>query len=285
MDVDFYGNVLSELNRAKTEKTKVLEYHWKRFQAESNNDFFIHKNLKKFLETELSDYITAKITENQDVILGNDISLAKGLFVKYEIFKNIATEIISFLVEIEDFQKKLFEKKKFVVGYEYCITLGHINEDFYKNILQNTKQMEEWKTLGMIAENAEIDEEFLKNHPTLPLDTKFFTKEEKYKILENIENLSEATNGLLIKSENYQALNLLREQYKGKIKCVYIDPPYNTGSDGFAYKDNFFHSSWLSMMEDRLQLAREMMSDDGVIFVSIGEKENANLEKLMKRIF
>jgi adenine-specific DNA-methyltransferase len=78
-------------------------------------------------------------------------------------------------------------------------------------------------------------------------------------------------DGWLIKSENYQALNTILNKFAGKIKVIYIDPPYNTGSDEFLYEDKHRHSSWLAMMENRLSLARGLLSDDGVIFISIGD--------------
>jgi adenine-specific DNA-methyltransferase len=90
---------------------------------------------------------------------------------------------------------------------------------------------------------------------------------------------------VLIKSENFQALNLLLEKYRGKVKCIYIDPPYNTGSDEFLYKDRYQHSSWLSMMADRLALARETLRNDGVIFVSIDDNEVHNLRHLMDMVY
>jgi len=81
------------------------------------------------------------------------------------------------------------------------------------------------------------------------------------------------TDGLLIEDENFQALNLLQQRYREQVKCIYIDPPYNTGSDGFLYKDRYQHSSWLSMMEDRLRAGREALTEDGVMFASIDDRE------------
>ncbi|MEM5816221.1 MAG: site-specific DNA-methyltransferase, partial [Candidatus Aenigmatarchaeota archaeon] len=78
-------------------------------------------------------------------------------------------------------------------------------------------------------------------------------------------------DGLLIKSENWQALNLILNKYKGKVQTIYIDPPYNTGSDEFLYRDRYQHSSWLTMMENRLSLAKKLIREDGVIFISIGD--------------
>lgn len=122
------------------------------------------------------------------------------------------------------------------------------------------------------------------------------------------------TENLYIEGDNLEVLKLLQESYLGKIKMIYIDPPYNTGND-FVYKDNFardiqdelkesgqkdeynqrlvanpetagrYHSDWLSMMYPRLKLARNLLKDDGVIFISIDDNEVANLKKICDEIF
>lgn len=124
----------------------------------------------------------------------------------------------------------------------------------------------------------------------------------------------ETTENLYIEGDNLEVLKLLQESYLNKIKCIYIDPPYNTGKD-FIYKDNFtqdkeeyleesgqvdeygnrlfqnteyngrYHSDWLSMMYPRLKLARNLLSDDGVIFISIDDNEVHNLRKICDEIF
>jgi len=96
---------------------------------------------------------------------------------------------------------------------------------------------------------------------------------------------SEEVMGELYYSDNYQALRFMQDEYTNKIQCIYIDPPYNTGNDGFVYKDSYQSASWLSMMQDRLGEAKQLMSDDGVIFTSIDDNEITNLESLQKSIF
>src|SRR5690606_31491630 len=141
-----------------------------------------------------------------------------------------------FLAQIEDFQKKLWLKKKFVISTNYCITLDRIPEKYYPEIVANQAQLDEWKDLfDVVIPNG--SEESLRNEPYLVLDTKFFSEAFKDKLLAEFDNLDEETNGLLINSENFQALNLMQEKYQEKIKTVYIDPPYNTDGDGFCYKD------------------------------------------------
>lgn len=103
-----------------------------------------------------------------------------------------------------------------------------------------------------------------------------------------------AKNGknFLIEGDNYASLKLLEKTHKGKIDLIYIDPPYNTGNKDFIYNDSFvtyddgyFHSKWLSFIEKRLKLAKDLLKDDGLIFVSIDDNEQANLKLLMDKIF
>ena len=89
----------------------------------------------------------------------------------------------------------------------------------------------------------------------------------------------------LIKGENLKVLKSLLPYYKEKVKLIYIDPPYNTGGDGFKYNDNFNHSTWLTFMKNRLEIARELLADDGVIFVQIDDNEQAYLKVLMDEVF
>ena len=124
----------------------------------------------------------------------------------------------------------------------------------------------------------------------------------------------DTTENLYIEGDNFEVLKILQESYLGKIKMIYIDPPYNTGND-FIYKDDFkkskeeyeeelgvededggklfrntdsngrFHSDWLSMMYERLLVARDLLRDDGVIFISIDDNEVHNLRKICDEVF
>lgn len=132
-------------------------------------------------------------------------------------------------------------------------------------------------------------------------------------IAENAKEENKNSENLYIVGDNLDALKHLLGSYAGKIKCIYIDPPYNTGSDGFVYPDNFSfnakeladtigieeeeaeriinlkgkssHSAWLTFMYPRLILARELLSDDGVIFISIDDNEQANLKMACDEVF
>lgn len=105
--------------------------------------------------------------------------------------------------------------------------------------------------------------------------------------LNNKRGLSEdtITDNLIIKGNNLLALHSLKKEFTEKVKLIYIDPPYNTGNDGFKYNDNFNHSTWLTFMKNRLEVARELLRDDGVIFVQCDDNEQAYLKVLMDEVF
>ncbi|MEK7785420.1 MAG: site-specific DNA-methyltransferase, partial [Chloroflexota bacterium] len=130
---------------------------------------------------------------------------------------------------------------------------------------------------------------FLSEHPTLTVDTALYDADFKDALLAALSDrdggLAGQMDGLLIHGENFQALTLLQEAYREKVKCIYIDPPYNTGNDGFVYKDAYQHSTWLAMMEDRIRSAREMLTEDGAIAVSMDDHESDRVRLMMDEVF
>ena len=124
-----------------------------------------------------------------------------------------------------------------------------------------------------------LDKKALKNF------TRYTAKgEEKVKEIKRDEDGTIKEN-LLIKGNNLLALHSLKEQFAGKVKLIYIDPPYNTGNDGFVYNDRFNHSTWLTFMKNRLEVAKEFLREDGVIFVQCDDTEQAYLKVMMDQIF
>lgn len=269
-------------------------YHIGRFTAKNTNDYFIHKNLKKFLSEQLNYFIKSEVLDAD--ILENDKFLDKHI-TRAKTVREIGESIIDFLAQIEDFQKKLWEKKKFVLKTEYVITLDRIKkwtgEKFLKEVVEivikNKSQLNEWKELGF--ENIEEEEDLIEKGEIkkLPIDTKYFENEFKLNILEKItenNNLNDILDGVLIKSENWQALNTISNQYREKIQTIYIDPPFNLGTNAdFLYNVNYKDSSWISILENRLNLARILMSDRGSIFVRCDYNGNMYVRLLMNNIF
>lgn len=115
---------------------------------------------------------------------------------------------------------------------------------------------------------------------------KVFTGAKRYTVdgIEDITEFSEDDN-LVVKGNNLLVIASLLKHYEGKVKCIYIDPPYNTGNDGFRYNDNFNHSSWLLFMKNRLQLAHRLLRNDGSIFVQCDDFEDSYLKVLMDEVF
>ena len=281
------GKKIKALFKKENDRT-ILDKNLYKFTTSNKSDYFIHKNLKQFLMRELDFYIKNEVLGLEDIKKLGRENLDRYL-LEAKVVHDISLTIIEFLSQIENLQKKLWEKKKFVIKTDYVITLGKIREfcgqEFLKNILdkiaKNEGQVKEWKELL----NVEVkNSKNLLKYDTLPIDTRYFDEEFKLKLLEAItgkHNLDEVLDGLLIKGENFHALDLMSQKYAESIKCVYIDPPYNTGSDEFIYKDNYQHSSWLTMMPDRLFLARKLLREDGVIHVSIDDNEVHSLRTVM----
>jgi adenine-specific DNA-methyltransferase len=277
----------------------VLENHLINYVRRNKTDYFIHKNLKPFLERELDFYIKNEVLSLEDIQLMDKKSIDASM-AKIKAVRGISQKIIDFLGQIEDFQKTLFEKKKFVINTDYVITLDRINkytcgeftEIVSDEIMHNSKQLGEWNELfGTIIKNKSdlIDRQTIdgKEWKRYPLDTRYFSQEFKIHLLNELaknNNLEEILDGTLLNSENFQALRLL-EKYKERLKCIYIDPPYNTGNDDFLYKDNFQHSCWMSMMNDRLRQAFDLLHPSGSIGVSIDNNELDELLKILDLVF
>ena len=278
----------------KQPKRTLLGKYLGQYTSRNTMDYFIHKNLGGFLRRELDFYIKNEIMRLDD-IENAAAPRVETYLNKLKSLRKIARRIIDFLAQIEDFQKKLWLKKKFVVETNYCITLDRIPEAFYPEIAANDAQREEWVRLFAIDEivadtttpgySVPLTVEFLRANRFLMVDTALLGESLKAALLASQENLDENLDGLLIHSDNFQALNFIQKKSNKKIKCIYIDPPYNTGDDGFPYKDGYRHSSWMSMLENRIIKSAELMSDNGIFFSSIDRDENRNYLPLLFSIF
>lgn len=283
--VRLYDEGTKEFTDATLKDLYSLDQKLNSFYIGNDADYFIHENLNEFLTNEKNRFVKNYIFDDLESIYNGKLDNTTLLIAKA--FDKVSSRIIEFLSAIEDFQKHLFTKKKKVVESEYCITVDYIDEKYYEEILENKAQLQEWENLFSLKVETVDD---LKANPTLVLDTKCFKQSDganpfKDKMLSEIENLDEKTNGILFKTENHQGLNFIETKYLSKVNCIYIDPPYNTGDDGFAYKDNFRHSSWLSMMQNRLDRAKRILDNDGIIFINIGEQEYFRLKSLLEEVF
>jgi len=272
-----------------------LEHHLRQYTRRNSSDFFIHKDLKGFLSRELDFYLKNEVLSLEELeAAGEDLS--EAWFQLLRLIKRIGLRIIEFLAQIEDFQKMLWEKRKFVTETLYLITVGNVPEAFYPEIAACQAQWDEWQVLFALGHlprdllsgdlaTLESRIAFLKAHPTLVLDTRHFPAEFTDRLLASFDDLDESTDGLLVNAENWQALNLLQEKYRERMKCIYIDPPYNTAASEILYKNDYKHSSWLSLMHDRLVIGRILLCKEGVQFTSIDDAEFYKLMGLITTIF
>jgi len=177
--------------------------------------------------------------------------------------------------------------------YKDCVLEGgqstEEGTDNYFEYSDKTEKYEEKKAkrkeifFNQVLAQDEIDRLF--DEKAL-VNWKRYTKEGEQKVdkIKRDENGTIKEN-LVIKGNNLLALHSLKNQYAGKVKLIYIDPPYNTGSDSFKYNDNFNHSTWLTFMKNRLEIAKDLLRNDGVIFVQCDDNEQASMKFLMDDIF
>ena len=271
-----------------------LEAHLNRYTARNTFDYFIHKNLGAFLRRELDFYIKNEVMHLDDVE-NESVPRVEQHLSKIKVIRKIAGKIIDFLAHLEDFQKKLWLKKKFVVETQYCIIVGNIHEAFYEEIIANEAQQEEWINLFGIDEikgdltmpgySKKLQAEFLKANPTLVMDTRHFDAAFTARLLEAMGDMDPQTDGVLFHGENFQALSVIQAKHREQVKCIYIDPPYNAKTSEIPYKNTYKHASWLSLLHDRSLLAGALRQEDGVFVCAIDENEQERLGLLFNSIF
>lgn len=288
---DFAELVNEKVPTEKNKERTLLMKHLQDYTAKNNFDYFIHKDLGGFLRRELDFYIKNEVMFLDDL----DATHIMEHLAQVKAIKLVGEKIITFLAQLEDFQKRLWLKKKFVVGCDYCITLDRIPRTLYPEIIANDEQRKEWVRLFAIDEikgdmmtegySEPLTEKFLEDNPFLVLDTKFFSAEFKHKLVGSMENVDEECNGLLINSENFQALELLQEKCSERVQNIYADPPYNTSASEIMYKNSYKHSSWLSLLEDRFRLGKKLLLDSGIQCTTIDDVEQSRLSLLLQDTF
>ncbi len=268
-----------------------LERAFRIFEKQSEVDFFINKNAKAFLQEQFKLWIYQYFWEGAKEWDADRVN-------QLQILKDIAFKIIDFISQFEDELVKIWNKPKFVKNSNYVITLDRIaNINIIEKILKHKnvdEQVKEWKELGIVDENFKTSDvietnltgKYLsKKYKHLPIDTKYF-KDLELEILSLFDDLDNALDGWLIKSENYQALNTILPKFKEKVQTIYIDPPFNKEQDAdYFYSVKYKDSTWITMLENRLQLAKEFIKDTGSIFVRCDYNGNMYVRLLMNQIF
>lgn len=271
-----------------------LEAHLRRYTARNTFDYFIHKDLGGFLRRELDFYIKNEVMHLDDVESETAAKVEQYLS-KIKVIRRIASKIIDFLAQLENFQKKLWLKKKFVVGTDWLVAVSQVPDNLLPEVCENAAQLEEWETLHALHElpvditrpawSEPLSPDYLRALPSLKLDTRHFDEVFVARLLESVGDLDANVDGVLMRSENFQALSLMQARYRGRVHCIYIDPPYNTERDRnegkFLYKDGYDESSWLALISDRLDASRALLRAGSTFFCSIDDNEIASLKALL----
>ncbi len=263
------------------------------FCRQTEADFFINKDARGFLREQFDLWVYQYIFQEETVFEEKRIRQIQAI-------KDTAYNIIDFIAQFEDELRCVWEKPKFVRKLNYVVTLDKLNGGVLQKVIGHKggkKQVEEWRQLGMVddsfsmkdivngQENMDGINDANGDCRFLPLDTRHF-KDLEPEILGCLGNLDEALDGELVHSENWQALNTLQKRYRGRVKCIYIDPPYNTASTKIDYKNSYRHSSWLSLMQDRLFMSKKFLDlEQGFSCCTIDDAEHKILSQLIESIY
>jgi len=269
--------ILKQIKKASRVFNSLTEKQVERacgiFRKQSEVDYFINKNAKEFLREQFSLWIKGYVMDDETLFEADRLKQLKAL-------QSVAFNIIDLVSQFEDELVKIWNKPKFAHSSNYVITLDKIAEKSFTLIETIIKhkgfksQLKEWQELGIIDENFKKEDiinskKLSEKWQFLPLDTKYF-KEIEIELLALFDDLDNQLDGWLIHSENFQALNTIKEKYRKKIQTIYIDPPFNLeGSDKFDYRTNYKDSSWLTMLQDRLIIAKKLINTNSELFVRI----------------
>ena len=299
VDPDWYVLLAAPAPTDANPDRTLLVRHVDRYSAKNSFDYFIHKDLGGFLRRELDLFLNTEVLSLDDLERGDAARLDRTL-ARVRATRHVGRKIIDFLAQLEGFQKRLWLKKKFVLETNWCVTLDRVPEALCPKIAANAAQCREWVELfaadeiagnltnGNVAWTDPPTVDFLKANPYLVVDTQHFDCDFTDRLLAALSDagpLDEQMNGLLVHGENFQALRLLKRRYSGQVRCVYIDPPYNTASSSILYKNDLKDSSWLSLMHDRVLLAKTLLADDGILCCAIDDEEAWRLRSLLQRVF
>ena len=271
----------------------ILERAFKVFEKQNEVDYFINKDAKTFLREQFDIWL-------YQYVFSGESEWSEERIKQLQILKDIAFKIIDFISQFEDELVKIWNKSKFVLNSNYVITLDRIADkdiELVKKISNHKnieKQIKEWKELGIInndfdktkiIENNLMGKQLNKKYKHLPIDTKYF-KDLELEILGLFDDLDNALDSWLIKSENYQALNTILPKFREKVQTIYIDPPFNLGKNAdFFYNVNYKDASWITLLENRLRFAKNILNPKGSIFVRCDYNGNMYVRLLMNEIF
>jgi len=276
------------------------------FEKQNEVDYFINKNAKEFLREQFDIWL-------YQYVFTGESEWTERRIKQLQVLKNTAFNIIDFISQFEDELVRIWNKPKFVFNSNYVITLDRIASTCHscesrnpysliEKILKHQnfeEQVKEWKELGIVDASFnpsvilsspsvilnDSEESLNSKYQHLPIDTKHF-KDLELEILSLFDNLDNSLDGWLIKSENYQALNTILPKFKEKVQTIYIDPPFNKETDAdYFYSVKYKDASWITLLENRLQLAKDILNPRGSIFVRCDYNGNMYVRMLMNEVF
>lgn len=255
--------------RGASIKPEQLEKAFNLFERQSEVDYFINKNAESFLKEQFKLWSYQYFWEN-------DSSWGSDRVNQLQILKDITFKVIDFISQFEDELVRIWNKPKFVRNAHYVITLDRLSDALREKIRKAecyNEQVKEWRFLGIEESNMQA-----------PIDTRYF-KDLELEILARFDNLDEALDGWLIKSENYQALNTILPKFREKVQCVYIDPPFNLDkSADYEYVVNYKDSNWATILENRINLGKEFLRSDGGFFIRCDYNGNWIIRGIMSNV-
>lgn len=208
----------TESNPSRTE----LERHLTTYTQRNTADYFIHKDLGGFLTNELDFYIKNEVMNLDNVQNAQVFANIEKQLRMIQCLRSVAQELITFLAQLENFQKKLWNKKKFVYKTDYLISIAIIPDELLSEIEENKEQWQAWKELKLWDGKKE-KKQFLLSNKFAMIDTSFFDMSFVSIIMSSLHNLDESCTGVLINADNYQALRLIKNRFVSSFKGIYID--------------------------------------------------------------
>jgi len=286
-------DILKALTKAKVKITEdTLEKAFRIFGKQSEVDYFINKNARAFLKEQFDLWL-------YQYVFSGESQWTETRIKQLQVLKDSAYKIIDFISQFEDELVRIWNKPKFVLNSNYVITLDRIADkdiNLVSALIKHpgfNEQVAEWKQLGIV--NDAFDSATImtgsKKSPTLnpkcahlPIDTKYF-KDLELSIVGLFDDLDNALDGWLIKSENYQALNTVLPKFKERVQTIYIDPPFNKEQDAdYFYSVKYKDSTWITMLENRLPLGKDILKDTGSIFVRCDYNGNMYVRLLLDEV-
>ncbi len=248
--------------------------------------------------------VDGKLLKNKivELALAMEVELIKLLLKNKNIKKHFFTEIEGVLIfDKIKFQRFVSNKEFLPDSYTaFKNKIGLINEQ--GDYITNSQEVVlAWPYKDCVLEGGQTKEDQIRNeifwNETLAPDEidrllapKVFTGWKRYDSkgkhdLTGKEKIDFKNENMITRGNNLLALHSLYKQYAGKVKLIYIDPPFNTGNDEFGYNDSFNHSTWLTFMKNRLEMAYKLLSDDGLIYVHTDETEQSHIRMILNGIF